>query len=58
MRENIIVGKRKFVAIWQPNRRVWDVYAVKGGHLTRVFLTNQPTLIQAKAAVRARLRAF
>ena len=55
MKENIVIGKRKFVAIWQPNRKVWDVYAVKGGHLTRVFVANQPNLREAKAAIRARL---
>jgi len=55
MRENIVIGKRKFVAIWQANRKVWDVYTLKGGYLTRVFVANQPSLREAKIAIRARL---
>lgn len=49
------VGKRKFAALWQPDQRMWDVYRMRGGLVTEVFVRGMPDVRTAKRIVRQRL---
>lgn len=45
---------RKFVAIYQAPRKVWDVYQTKNGMITRATVAGKPSLEEAIATIKSR----